>query len=598
MSVPALTPSIHWQVAPTPPQAVLEAVLDTQPIHPAVARIAARRIPSVDEVSAWFNALREPFCNPLELHGVATAAQRIREAIERKEPITIFGDYDTDGITATTLMVQALTQCGANVKPFIPDRETEGYGLTPKAIERCLAQLPFPRLLITVDCGISSVAEVADLNARGIEVIVTDHHVVPEVLPPALAVVNPRIQAPKGAEGMCGCATAFTLMRKVLEDFEGLDARAFLDLVAVATIADVMTLSGENRSLVTKGLWILADPERGNPGLAALAKAQKLDLRHQRPKMPNGLSLPPLPPVDTIAFGLVPCINAASRIGRCALAYDLLNVKASGMECKRCEAETIDCSCAALALVEANKERRLIEQRLREVVEAQQLQPRGNLVIAAGTREEGFESGVLGIVAARLSDAYHLPAVVCCIKPDGSASGSMRSKGSWHAVEALDTIADLCEHYGGHAAAAGFALKPGAFEAFCERLPQAFAEGGNEADVKIYEEDLAEAIDELFCKDLEKLEPFGAGNPRPCFAKHFILKEAKVIGADKTHLRLSLGSVSTSDRRTYEAFWFGAAHRAASWTSGMRLRLFFTVARDKLRMGEWKLYIEDAIPVP
>ena len=598
MSASSTPPSIHWQAAPTPPQAVFETILATQKIHPAVARIAARRIASVDEVPTWFNALREPLCDPLAVHDVGIAAQRIRQAIERQEPITVFGDYDTDGITATTLMTQLLKQCGARVEGFIPDRETEGYGLTPKAIERCLAEKGKPGLLITVDCGISSVAEVADLNARGIEVIVTDHHVVPEVLPPALAVVNPRICAPKGAEGMCGCATAFTLIREVVKDFEGINYRAYLDLVAVATIADVMNLSGENRSLVTKGLWILADAKCGNPGLAALAKVQKLDLRHARTQSLTGLSLPPLPPVDTIAFGLVPCINAASRIGHYELAYDLLNVEPSRMDSKTEHAATTDCSCAAMALVEANKERRLIEQHLREVVESKRLEPHGNLVIAAGTREEGFESGVLGIVAARLSDAYHLPAVVCCIKPDGSVHGSMRSKGSWHAVQALDTIADLCEHYGGHAAAAGFSLKQGTFEAFCERLPKAFESAGDAVDVKVYEEDLAEPISELFCKDLERLEPFGAGNPRPCFAKHFILKNWVKIGADKTHLRLQLGSVSESDRTTYEALWFGAAHRAVSWQPGMRLRLFFTVARDKLRMGEWKLSVEDAIPVP
>lgn len=591
-----------WKPKPLPPTEIVEAILSTQRLHPVIARVAARRIASKDEVKTWFNALREPLCDPFAVNDVAVAVKRIREAIQSSQPITIFGDYDTDGITATTLMVQVLTQLGAVVKPFIPDRETEGYGLTPQALERCLQQAPVPALLITVDCGISSVAEVADLNARGIDVIVTDHHVLPEVLPPALAIVNPRIKAPKGAEGMCGCATAFTLLRALLADLGITDApnyRAYLGLVAVATIADVMSLVGENRSLVAKGLWILADEMRGNPGLAALMLAQKVAPGHWQNQMTvSSKNLGESVNVETVSFGMVPCINAASRIGHCDWAYDLLNVYPSVMKDKVTLAKTETCQRAAQQLIEANKKRREIEQRLRTTIEAQQLQPCGNLVIAAGSREEGFEPGVLGIVAARLSDRYHLPAVVCCVKPDGSASGSMRSRGAWRAVEMLDTIADLCEHYGGHDAAAGFALKSGTFEAFRERLPKAFEASVQTAEVLEYEEDLVDPIDSCFCYDMERLEPFGMDNPRPRFAKHFILRSWSAIGSDKTHLRLSLKDPSEAVSGYYDAVWFGAAHRAQHWTPGQHIRFIFTLSRDKLRPTEWKLSIEDAIPIP
>lgn len=590
MSETVIAKPICWQAESSPSQAMLEAVYTAKPsLHPTVARIAARRIVTPDAVKAWFEDF-PPLCDPFALPDMGKAIQRIRTALEQQQTITIFGDYDTDGITATTVMVQALQQCGAKVFYFIPDRETEGYGLTPNAVQRCLNTFPSTALLITVDCGISSVAEVANLNAKGVDVIITDHHVLPEMLPPAYAIVNPRRCAVSALQNMCGCATAFTVIRALVTDEH---CKNFLDLVAVATIADVMALTGENRALVTRGLWVLSSLKYGNVGLKLLAATQKVDFS----KIAQCTQKSHLPLVETVAFNLVPCLNAASRVGRFELAYNLLNTAKPLPNRNPTPAECARSKTAAAMLVEANKERRDIEKRLREHIDGLQLQPVGNVIIASGSQEEGFEPGVLGIVAARLADKYHLPAVVCCVKPDGSASGSMRANGPWHAVKALDTIADLCEHYGGHKAAAGFALKPGAFEAFATRLPEAFTQCQQEKNVKAYEEDIMHPLESSFYADLELLEPFGAGNPRPIFAKQVILMTYELLGAEKAHVWLRVAEPDDASV-TYDAMWFSGARHMRSWQSGMRLRLFFTVSRDKTKPSIWKLFVEDAVPVP
>ncbi len=578
-----------WQAAPAPNSALLEAVYQEAihahlNLHPAVARIAARRISSVAEIETWLNPLRAPFCDPTQIHDVDLAVTRLRHAIQAHQSILVFGDYDTDGITATALMTQALRQCGARVTSFIPDREREGYGLTPAAIERCLNENAKPDLLVTVDCGISCVDEVASLNQLGIEVIITDHHVPPEQLPPAYAIVNPRLGAPKGAENMCGCATAHALIRALAVHFPACDHRLFLDLVAIATIADVMSLTGENRSLVTKGLSILSKYQNGNPGLHALAEVHNLKFAELT--------------AEQLAFKLIPCINAASRIGNCACACTLINLSPPAKWSTQSDALKQACRQAANELKAANQERREIEAYLRNVIDNQALPQFKNLIFAAGTRDEGFHPGVLGIVAARLSEQSGVPAVVCCIQADGSGCGSIRSRGGWHAVKALDTVSDLLAHYGGHAAASGFSLKPGAFKAFRERFPKAFEEGQVEAEPITYDESLDCVIDEGLLDSLDLLEPFGNGNPKPVFAKTFILNTHRNIGADKTHLDLTLRDPARQGSGFTRAVWFGAAHRASTWQSGMRLRLLFTISRDTYHPNVPSLHLIDALPLP
>lgn len=583
MTTCGIEPVTHWQAAPAPSQEILEAVCQLSRVHPVVARIAARRMASAGEAARWLHPFGDALPPPLALHHLELAVERLQQALEKREELVIFGDYDTDGLTATALMEQALSEVGAEVTHFIPNRETEGYGLTAAAMKRCLREHPSVRVLVTVDCGITSVAEVAELMQGGIEVIVTDHHVPSEQLPAAVAVVNPRLGAPEGAEALCGCATAFTVIHALYTRLGRNTYKKYLDLVAVATVADVMPLTGENRALVKKGLHILSREGCGNPGLKALAKLQHVELSKVT--------------AEDLAFRLVPCINAASRIGDWQRAYELLTCAAPAGKGVFSPAVQQRCEKAARSLDAANKERREIETRLRQKVEIAGVPPGSKVIIAAGRAQEGFLSGVLGIVAARLVEQHHLPAVVCCRKDDGRVCGSMRSKGAWHAVKALETVADLCEHFGGHAAAAGFTLRPGTFEAFCNRLPLAFAACDATPDVLAYEEDLASPIDLELWAGLQVLEPCGTGNPKPRFAKIFTLLAHRVIGKDKTHLSLKLRETHTAAAPELEAIWFGGAHRAESWQEGMRLRVLFSLSEDRLQSGRLKLNIVDAFPI-
>ena len=585
MSAPVLT-STHWHAAPEPNAEILAAIHAHCNLHPAIARIAARRIPTVDDIEHWFAPLTAPLCDPMQFKGMQETVTALHRALTERRHIVVFGDYDTDGITATTLLTQALKQCDALVNAFIPDRETEGYGLTTAAINRCWTEYPNTELLITVDCGISCVEEVEDLQQRGITVIITDHHLPPEILPRAQAILNPRLGAPKGAGMICGCTTAYMLVRALYARLTQATGKTYnhkhyLDLVAVATIADVMPLTGENRSLVTKGLYILGASQHGNPGLHALAESQGIKF--------EALS------VEQIAFKLVPCINAASRIGECNCARDLLAFSPPAKWITLPEKMMSNCRFLARELKAKNQERREIENHLRDVIEKKRVCPCGNLVLAAGTPEEGFHPGVLGIVAARLSEQFKVPAVVCSIKPDGSGSGSVRARGIWNAVHALDTVRDLLAHYGGHTAAAGFSLIPGTFEAFQTRFPKAFEGSQPKAETLFYDEALHGIIDSDLLTSLERLEPFGNDNPKPIFSKTFILNTFRTIGADKSHLDLSLRDPVQTDTFT-RAVWFGAAERAKTWLPGMRFRLFFTISRDTFHPERPTLQLLDALP--
>ncbi len=557
-----------WQAAPAPDAPFVAELAARAGISPELAMLVARRTVSVEAALAWLNPIGQPLSDPFDWPGMREVVARIRKALERGEAITVFGDYDTDGITATAVMEAGLRALGAAcVKPFFPDRETEGYGLSTDALARCLGPCGHtPDLLITVDCGITSYEEVAELNRRGIEVVITDHHTLPEVLPEAVATVNPRL-LPEGhpARDLCGCATAFTVLRALEADGLPLHAEDFLDLVAVATIADVMMLTGDNRTLVARGLKVLENYTQGNKGLQALATVQKL--------LPGELT------AERVAFGLVPCINAAGRLGHQELkvAYGLI-----GRENAR----------LASTLQQANERRREIERALFETILATNPSPspHGNAVIVGG---EGFHAGVLGIVAARLMERFSLPTAILCRTAEGGGHGSMRSCGTWNAVHALDSVRDLLSHYGGHAQAAGFSLRPGCYDAFCERLPKAFTEQPPPTP-ETYDLDLTfRPIALELCMELDRLEPYGNGNPKPIFTKSFTIRSLRPCGDTKVHLLLDLAP-DDEGGVPLRAIWFNGVRHATGWQENDRIRAYFNLGVDTFRAPCPKITILDA----
>lgn len=458
--------------------------------------------------------------NPFRLTGMNEAVTRLRRAISDEEQIAIYGDFDTDGVTATALLVQTLTALGARVQPYIPHRVDEGYGLNLDALRQLYRR--GVRLVVTVDCGIRSVSEV-ERASRGLDLIITDHHNVGPELPPAVAVINPKQQGcTYPFKDLAGVGVAFKLAQGLLRAQQkagstcDLSESSLLDLVALGTIADLAPLLGENRVLVRRGLEILNEPRR--PGIEALMA----DAGLRRGQVD----------ASSIGFRLAPRLNAAGRIDTAMLAYELL--------ISRDALETRD---LADSLGNLNQQRQQLTERT--VAEAQaQVEaddPEARLHLAAS---RDFLPGIVGLAASRLMDAYYRPCVVVEIG-DEQSRGSCRSIAEFHITDALDQCQDLLLRHGGHAAAAGFTVATKNLSALHRRLQALAAEklAGVELrptlaiDAEIPLEDVNWATHAL----LSQLEPCGVGNPRPVLLSRDVQVSARrTVGRETKHLKLDL----------------------------------------------------------
>ena len=547
----------------------------------ALARLlVSRGYTSAERARLFLNPdLANGLGKPFDFPRIREAVDLIWAAILAKTRMIVYGDFDVDGVVATATLVTALQRLGADVSPFLPLREPEGYGLTFKALERCLAGQASepgevgrrspnaprdasdgglgepcptcaPLLLITVDCGISSVAEVTWMKQRGIEVIITDHHEPGATLPPAAVIVNPRVAHSPGAEALCGAGIAFKLVHALVEKgrAEGWYTGApmggdLLPAVGLATVADVVALTGENRTLVASAIrnW-----KRAGAGLTALFNRAA---HHGREDVS----------AFTFAFLLGPRINAAGRMGSAMAAYELLT--------------TVDKDRAAQLAAELNAlnaERLGVEKRM---MTAARLQcglenVSGTVtgaVVAAGAVAEGWHPGVIGIVAARLSEMTGLPAAVIALDEEGSGRGSIRAGDGYHAVEALRTVQDLLQGFGGHARAAGLTLREGCLEAFRERFKtvcddqrkgMAEAQSTLTSDGWLCSEDVSLAF--YACQ--QQLAPFGEGNPTPRWGLRGVLLETvSTMGQEKEHLHVL---IRLPDGKSVRGVWFRRGHLA------------------------------------
>lgn len=549
-----------------------------------VARILAVRAGSLEEAKRWLNPSEMTISDPFSFSDMSKALARIIEAIKAQEHIIVFGDYDVDGITATILMTQALDAWGAKVSPFFPDRFAEGYGLSLDALKRCFKIHQSrgnvrPSLIVTVDCGITSVAEVDWLREQGIEVVITDHHMPLDVLPNAVAVVNPRVGADDSATEASGCATAYAVVRAFAKELQQpplllpktqtplaikrRQPETYLDLVAVSTIADVMALVGDNRAFVWHGLRTLTAPQAGNMGLNALLDV--LDLRK-----PNVCLN-----AERVAFSICPCINAAGRLGKLHSVYSLLNLpEQATFEERRQRAET---------LKTINEERREIEHALYQHIKKQCPIEVGKPFIFGGV-EDVFHPGVIGIVAARIIEHTKAPVAILHLDQEGGGHGSMRSNDTYNAVEILKHLEPFLHHFGGHAQAAGFTIKPGMYEAFCKAFPsacEAVREEASQAPLVVDVDLSMIPITNVICSALSVLEPYGNGNPRPTFVKSFEPISTRVIGADRSHLALMLRPDDGGE--PLKAVWFGGAAHERAFIIGKPFRAIFTLELDTYR---------------
>ncbi|MEE8389195.1 MAG: single-stranded-DNA-specific exonuclease RecJ, partial [Anaerolineae bacterium] len=424
----------HWQITPPVPPSHIARFPHLHPI--TVQVLYNRGITDPAGVTAFFDGESDT-ANPFDLEGMATAVTRLRQALRGGETMAVYGDFDADGVTATALLVQTLRALGGDVRPYIPHRVDEGYGLHKQALTQLARD--GVRVIVTVDCGVRALEEIAHANQVGLDVIVTDHHSVDTELPKAVAVIDPkRPDSDYPFHELAGVGVAFKLAQALLRSHHQtpvttqtvrLEEDDLLDLVALGTVADMVPLLGENRTLVHKGLERINHMER--PGIEALCRQSGLK---------NGQIN-----ATSIGYTLGPRLNAAGRMGHAKTAYQLLETQYPG------EAERL-----AQVLDRLNRERRQLtletQERARQL--ALTTADEAPLLFAAAP---DFQAGIVGLVASRLVDEFYYPAVIVEIGKEFSR-GSARSIPEFHITRALDQCTDVLIRHGGHAAAAGFTV--------------------------------------------------------------------------------------------------------------------------------------------
>ena len=519
----------RWLVPPRIPPEVDLALAE----YPSFLRqiLYNRGYATPQEASQFLEARTPIGTDPLNLSGMAIAVERIQFALKKQEPIAIYGDYDADGVTATALLVQTLQRLGADVRGYIPNRFDEGYGLNSDALTNLNSQ--GVRLVITVDCGIRSFPEAEHSRRLGVDLIITDHHHPASDIPPALAVINPKLPEDSYPEkDLAGVGLAYKLACALFDQHPAEDPVNYLDLVALGTVTDMAPLVGENRALVRAGLELLRYPHR--QGIQALIGVS--GVRADRINASN------------IGFMLGPRLNAAGRLDTALAALNLLmttNIAEAAMLAQQLEI--------------FNRERQDLTRQIQSTAEQMALaeDPDAILLFAA---HPDFNSGVVGLAASRLCEKYYKPAIIAT-PGEVYTRASCRSIPEFHITQALDQCAELLEHHGGHAAAAGFTIRNEKLPLLIEQLKAIASEKLASVDLRPTQHaDLELPLFELkpeILTYLDWLQPTGYGNRSP----HFISRNLKVIrsnpvGKEANHLRMHV----TDGRITYDAIAFRQGH--------------------------------------
>ena len=526
-----------------PDNRLVQSLTSLVPCHPVTAAVLVNRgITTTRAADAYLHSNLNQLRSPFGIKDIEAAARRIAQAIEAGEKIRIFGDYDVDGVTATLVLYEFLTDCGATVSYTIPHRLKEGYGLQPYHIQQFTAA-DRPALLITVDCGIASIDAVREANLRGIDVIVTDHHNLAGPLPEAVAVVNPkRPDCMAGFEQLAGVGVALALvicLRKHLRDTgfwrsgREPNLRKLCDLVALGTIADGVPLTSDNRILVRTGLKVIREGT-SRAGLSALIQRCNSN--------PEAIG------AEEIAYRIIPRLNAAGRMESASLAATLLSTR-SGEEAAR----------MADVLEELNDRRRQVEREILGECHAHLMSDPMNLhKPALVLSRQDWHGGVLGIVAARLAERYHRPVILISVQQGlGTASG--RSISGIDITSCLAACAQHLEGFGGHAMAAGLKVKEtnlGRFrKAFEQQVENCSSAAEAEPEVIIDCELRFGDISDALIDEIESLEPYGEGNPHPLFtAGNLQVRNSQIVG--RTHRRMLLAPAGGGRHRPIPAIQF------------------------------------------
>ena len=530
-----------------------------------VEELLAKRGLSGEALEAFLDPSLKRLAKASDIPGLKSAAEVILPFVRDRRQIVVFGDYDCDGVCASAILVMALGRIGANVKMFVPDRFTEGYGMTVASVGRMLAEHPDVALVVTVDCGITSASEVKLLKDRGIAVVVTDHHMPPATLPECDALVDPKVPSQcdaadaLGAKDLCGAGVAFFLanMLASLAVETGLYGgekfgAPLLVLAGLATVVDIVPLLGQNRILVANAL----------KAFRAAAPVGLIELLHRAQRRPVDLT------ARDFGFLIGPRINAAGRMASAREAFDLL------METEREAARE-----HAFRVDTRNAERKTVENRMANDALSQIAEESPDAVVVnGGGGDSSWHSGVCGIVASRIVEKYGVPVAVAV---DGH--GSVRAPEGYDVHAALTECAHLLDRFGGHKAAGGFTVREGMFEDFRSAFKRVCAaqcaksgivrERGlvREPELWISPGDLTMELQEA----LSSMAPFGEGNPEPVFGLRGVLfSDVRLMGDNGKH-----ASFSFSDRRIPRATWWnhGSESEDIRARSASRFDVTFTL---------------------
>lgn len=523
-----------WRVLPDAPQSFFEQFPE---LPKTVANLLYHRnIVTQKAIDEFLNPdYIEDIHDPFLFSDMGKAVQRIYDAIEKNEKITVHGDYDADGVSSAVILVSTIKALGhENIDIFLPHRETDGYGLNTNTIQTL--KNAHTNLIVTCDCGISNIQEVELATEQGMDVIITDHHAVPDKLPPAYAIIHPKVDQNYPCKSLAGGAVAFKLMQGLLhthkktnkslpggnthEQFE----KWMLDMVAIASVADMVPLLGESRTLTRYGLIVLNKTKR--IGLQKLLLEARLTEEDGTNKKEFD--------TYTIGFQIAPRINAAGRMNHANVAYNLMMTN-----------DNEEAAELAHELDLNNQERqkitdKLVKQACEEINKDQKNSP---IIFVLG---EGWSSGIVGLIAGKLKEKYYKPSIVLA-KNDDEIMGSGRSIEGFNIIESFQEMPEVFDKFGGHPMACGFTIKDGKLEEFKKKLIRKFKEKTKNIDLSptldIDAEVNLEEVDWELYDILDKFKPFGKENEKPRYLSRALeISQLQPVGKDKKHLRIMVKS--------------------------------------------------------
>ena len=546
---------MHWNIKDTPNKETITHLIDCLGIDAVVAQLLAQRnITSFESAKAFFRPHIGQLHDPFLMQDMETAVSRLQQAIDQKETVMVYGDYDVDGTTSVSLLTHFLRSQGLNVTPYIPDRYAEGYGLSKKGIDTAkAANISF---MIALDCGVKAIEQVAYANSLGIDLVICDHHTPGDVLPNALAILDPkRSDCAYPFKELSGCGVGFKLMQALLQQ-QGKnvsDIIAYLDFVAVAIAADIVPMVGENRTMAFLGLQQLNAHPR--PGLKALMRDK-----------------PTVQIISDVVFGMAPRINAAGRMKHGLHAVELL------LSATDEEAQTLAQEVEMYNTSRREVELEITKEALAQITENQEENNAAIVVYAPH-----WHKGVIGIVASRLIESHYRPTLVFTKSEEGILAASARSVRGFDVYKAIDACSRHIIQFGGHKYAAGVTLKEENYQAFKTAFEAQVAQTLTATQKKqTLDVDVGlpfAAITPKLLRILKQMEPFGPENRSPVFYTDGVVDSgfAKLVGQDKSHIKARFVQGASSP---IDAIGFGLGKKMNLLKKGTPLRIAYALEEN------------------